>query len=348
MAVLLRDISQCYFIKLLNNNFTESEKVLSEILKYCSQNKAAESVEGYWIDHWSYNLDLIENYIMIYPDKLKDLIFDNYTYSFYDSSRIVLPRKFKYFETERGVRQYDSTKIDQDKEKFINTRKNKNTVHTEFGNGSQYFTNLFEVLTVLFVNRISNLDPFINGLEMDSNKPGWNDSLNGLPGLIGSSLGQAFELERLCINLINWLEKYKNNESIQLFIELYDFITKLNMLIKKRIIDDNKISRIEFWDKSHVLKENYREITRLGISGKQISVIASELISFFKNCKELLNEKYSRKYEILNSSSIPYMYYINEITEYEVINNYIIPKAFKQKQLPLFLEGACSLYKSER
>ena len=29
----------------------------------------------YWIDHWTYNMDLIENYLNVFPDKLETLLF---------------------------------------------------------------------------------------------------------------------------------------------------------------------------------------------------------------------------------------------------------------------------------
>src|SRR5206468_115227 len=35
------------------------------------------------------------------------------------------------------------------------------------------------------------------GLEMEADKPGWCDALNGLPGLFGSSSHEMFELQRL-------------------------------------------------------------------------------------------------------------------------------------------------------
>ena len=41
------------------------------------------------------------------------------------------------------------------------------------------------------------------GIEMEADKPNWYDSLNGLPGLLGSSVSETLELKRYCMFLIN-------------------------------------------------------------------------------------------------------------------------------------------------
>lgn len=37
---------------------------------------AATFGEGYWVDHWFYNLDLLHSYLAIYPDRKDELLFD--------------------------------------------------------------------------------------------------------------------------------------------------------------------------------------------------------------------------------------------------------------------------------
>jgi len=41
-------------------------------------------------------------------------------------------------------------------------------------------------------NKAASLDPSGIGIEMEANKPNWYDSLNGLPGLLGSSISETF------------------------------------------------------------------------------------------------------------------------------------------------------------
>ena len=38
---------------------------------------------------------------------------------------------------------------------------------------------------------------------MEGGKPGWNDAMNGLPGLFGSGTPETFELKRLVNFIIN-------------------------------------------------------------------------------------------------------------------------------------------------
>ena len=53
---------------------------------------------------------------------------------------------------------------------------------------------------------------------MECDKPGWNDAMNGLPGLFASSLGESIEILRL----INFLKTYTtqfNDRNIDILIE---------------------------------------------------------------------------------------------------------------------------------
>lgn len=48
---------------------------IANILNDCDQNIEAGFAEGYWSDHWDYNMDLVDNYLSIFPDKLDELVF---------------------------------------------------------------------------------------------------------------------------------------------------------------------------------------------------------------------------------------------------------------------------------
>lgn len=52
-------------------------------------------------------MDLVDNYLSIFPDKLDELVFKDNTYKFYDSVAYVVPRSEKYVINKKGaVRQY--------------------------------------------------------------------------------------------------------------------------------------------------------------------------------------------------------------------------------------------------
>ncbi|VAW15407.1 FIG00469293: hypothetical protein, partial [hydrothermal vent metagenome] len=81
---------------------------LGQVLEVCTKKEHADHGEGFWSDHWTYNLDLIESYVGLYPDQLQNLLLENNCFHFYHNAHYVLPRDSRYTLTERGVRQYES------------------------------------------------------------------------------------------------------------------------------------------------------------------------------------------------------------------------------------------------
>src|SRR5699024_6777700 len=45
------------------------EKFLTDLLTVSDESLEAEHGDGFWIDHWTYNLDLIDSYLAVYPDR---------------------------------------------------------------------------------------------------------------------------------------------------------------------------------------------------------------------------------------------------------------------------------------
>lgn len=72
-------------------NVTENE-FLSGILTLADQHIEASFGEGYWSDHWTYNMDLVDSYLDIFPDRKEWLLFEEQEYAFFDSPARVLPR----------------------------------------------------------------------------------------------------------------------------------------------------------------------------------------------------------------------------------------------------------------
>ena len=63
--------------------------------------------EGYWTDHWTYNLDLVESFLQIFPDKEEELLFND-SYTWFRPQAGINPRKVRYVKTDKGIRQYRS------------------------------------------------------------------------------------------------------------------------------------------------------------------------------------------------------------------------------------------------
>ena len=342
--------------------------IITVLLSFCKQNDVGEIHEGYWIDHWTYNLDLIDNYLMIFPDRLKELLVDKQVYTFYDNPDIVMPRNKKYVLVDGKIRQYDAVIRDKEKINLIKTRQEDfYKVRKEYGKGKVYSTNLLVKMLCIIANKISSLDPDGIGIEMEADKPGWYDPLNGLPALMASSLCETLELRRACEFLIDAILKINlsDDESIYLFEELYIFIIDLHETIEKRINSGDKNRALLFWDKSHKIKEDYREKTKFGISEKLRELKILKVKEFLNKCLRLLDNIFSDtpRDKLFHRNGVCYTYFLNEVKRFEHIylDNekknmalsssclpLITPLEFKQKPLSLFLEGSVHLLKVKK
>ncbi|MCK4825870.1 hypothetical protein KA005_59530, partial [bacterium] len=327
------------------------EQILAEILLCCVNTEIGALHEGYWIDHWLYNLDLIESFLAIFPDCVRDLFIDNETYTFFDNPDVVQPRSKKTILVDGRVRQYQAVLRDPEKENLIASRSGyAYKVRTQKGHGDIYKTNLLVKLLCLLTNKISSLDPFGIGIEMEAGKPGWCDSLNGLPGLFGSSICETLELIRLCRLLLTNCNELKLSipETQPLFTELYQFSREVTRSIDK-YKSSNSVDRENiFWSETSAVKDKYLENTKLGIAGTEEFVRFDEIIDYIQDCLEFLETKFtdSRKGAVL-LNGVPRTYFINEVSDYEMIPGgekdsqiqYVKPKMFQQTPVALFLEG---------
>jgi hypothetical protein len=175
---------------------------------------------------------------------------------------------------------------------------------------------------------------------MEANKPNWYDALNGLPALLGSSVCETMELNRLIVFLKESLKKNENIKQISLFEDLYNFLTQLFELLK------NQSDEFVFWDKGHALKEEYRQKTRLGISAKESEIGRAFLLEFLD--RALNKADYGIKKAFDSKSNLYCAYFINEVSEYEIKESIIYPYKFNHKKLPLFLEAQVHALKIEK
>lgn len=316
------------------------EEFINKIMTKAESKIEAEHGEGFWIDHWTYLLDLIENYLAVYPEKLVDLLLNDRTYTYYDNYVRVKPRDKKYVLTDLGPRQLNAVIVDEDKKVKIDNREKKpNQLRKDRGNGEVFQTNLLVKLLTVVINKLSSLDSEGVGIEMEANKPGWYDALNGLPGIFGSSTPEVMELFRLINYLLEKINQIK--PTVELPEELYDFMNELhqNLISWQREEDD-----FLYWDKTTSLKEKYRAKVFKGIIGSTEKVQYKELYSFLNNGKKRLISAIDKSYDQDNGLFNTYYYYLPE--EYEKTgkfseegNQYIKVKKFKQHTLPPFLEG---------
>ncbi|MBD3217860.1 MAG: hypothetical protein GF310_06235, partial [candidate division Zixibacteria bacterium] len=328
----------------------ESDRFIAEIIDLCRRISDIDYGESYWIDHWAYNLDLLENYLAVYPDRALNLMFEDKTISFYDNPNTVQPRDEKYVLWNGKAMQLGAVLFDEEKADLIEKRKsNPNQVRTKYGKGDVYYTTLFNKILSLIVNKLSSLDPEGVGVEMEAGKPGWYDALNGLPGLFGSSICETLEIKRNISFLLETIDTYHINDNQTLvFEELKEFMDELRSLL------DRSPTPFEFWEAASMARELYRKKTRMGISGKEIAIEMSEIRGFFEAALDKLNEGIDKARD--DGSNTIFTYFRYEVTDYKEleINDTqgekkrklnvdrlpcIKPLKFRRIPLPLFLEG---------
>lgn len=354
---LKKIISECFtpgqiFSCIVGNGIEltmNEDEFLEKLLSYCDQNNEAGFTEGYWSDHWDYNMDLIVNYLSIFPEKEKELLFGDSSYRYYDSPAWVLPRSEKYvLNKKQEVRQYGALVHDEEKlakEGFDKTGTNwKKT-----DRGELVRTTLAGKLLTLAVNKFSCLDPYGMGIEMEAGKPGWNDAMNGLPGLFGSGMAETIELKRMLLFL---RDRILLTDQIILPVELADFLTAVYDALKTA--GKEQWTDFTYWDTVSTIRENYREKTRFHASGEVSKLSALSL-------KEILDAFLTKLEEGIRKAcgygdGIVPTYFTYRVSEFEevlseygqkVISGYGLPKvivkAFEVVPLPAFLEGPAKM-----
>ncbi|MCM8774033.1 MAG: hypothetical protein NC820_04795 [Candidatus Omnitrophica bacterium] len=326
-----------------NVEIEDRDKLVSKVLSLAKREPIAKFGEGYWIDHWYYNLDLIESFLYFYPDKLKELFWET-EFMFWDDEYRVKNRFFRYILKDGKLYQGESVECVEGKIELINSRERfKNFLHDNSGKGKIYTANLFVKLLSLILNKASTFDPYGLGIEMEADKPGWCDSLNGLPYIFGSSLCETIELKRACKLVLYAIDKLGSNNFVMVPKEIYDFYKKLNEFLSYyfSLYEDNK--DYLWWDKTNDFKEEFRERTFWGISGDCQGLGLDELRKFL----EMLVKKIDRGIDKAKESKDFYpTYFYYEVKDYQSIGeSYFKPTVFLKKELPLFLEIAVHLLK---
>jgi len=325
------------------------EALLVKILENSKQNYEAELGEGFWVDHFTYNIDLVESYLKIYPDKLESFIFLDNTYRFFDSPARVLPRSDKYVLTNGKVRQYGSVQEDEEKCRKLNINaKDTNWLKTENGTGKIYETNLYVKLVALALIKFVSLDPYGMGIEMEGNKPGWNDAMNGLPGLFGSGLSETAELKRIVNFILEVSSEF--NKKIMLPEEIAELLRHSEGVLDS--YNNGALTDFEYWDKTSTLREVFRDKIHYGISGKEEKYSTVEILDIFKKFNLKLEKGLDRALKY--GKGIFPTFFTYEAKKYEVIegkknpiNGYdnVNVTEFECNLIPLFLEGPARVLK---
>ncbi len=327
----------------------DEDELLEQLLAASSQNIEAGFGEGYWSDHWDYNMDLVDSYLSIFPEKKQQLLFWDHSYRFYDSPGRVLPRSEKYVITKKDeVRQYGALVHDEEKLKQEGFDRNgTNWLKTEHGEYAR--TTLMGKMITLAINKFSSLDPYGMGVEMEGGKPGWNDAMNGLPGLFGSGMSETLELRRL-ISFIH--ANMALEEELELPAQISSFLTRTAQALETA--RDNQWTDYDYWDNVTTLREKFREQVRFGTDGSYLRMKTGELEKIFGSFLAKLEEGIQKACDYGHGIIPTYFTYravrFEPVLDEEgqpVISGYGLPKAvvkeFEVQPLPAFLEGPAKL-----
>lgn len=303
------------------------EEYFSKVMDQAESQVNADFGEGYWSDHWTYNLDLVENYVELYPDREKALLYQT-EYPYYLSQVPVLPRIKRYVKTENGIRQYHF--LDEEKKRDGSEQ----LLYAE--DGSLVTSSLMEKLILINAVKYAALDAYGMGVEMEGGKPGWYDALNGMPGLFGSSMAETYELGRNLEYTITALEKYPGQ--VPLLVEVAKLVKGLDAVTdtyRKQIETEKEL--LDFWNGRNEVKEAYWEKTFTGISGKKEIFDSKELAGILRKWHEAVMTGIRKAAEY--GEGICPTYFTFEMTRYEETDAGIVPEHFEVVKVPHFLEG---------
>lgn len=310
---------------------------LKKVLSRSSQNIEAEFGEGYWMDHWTYNLDLIENYLKVFPENKKQLLFEDLGYKYFYSPVVVNPRSEKYVLVDGKVRQYEA---------ITELGHQNGSEWVKKPDGEFYTSSLYSKLFMLALIKFSTLDPYGMGVEMEANKPGWNDSMNGLPGLFGSAMSETLELKRL-LDFVTISGQGMDRE-VSLPSEVYSLLDSV-----KRNLEQYKNGALDdfgYWNQISAAREQYREQIKHGFAGEEVKVSLQELAHDASKMLDKTKAGIDRATQIGNGL-IP-TYFAFEAVKWEKLidesgnertNKKRLPlvkvQSFEVSMLPHFLEG---------
>ncbi len=252
----------------------QRERLLAAVLAHSEAFAEAEFVQGYWTDHWIYNFDLLDAFVAIFPERLRDLLLDDPSFTYYDTHVRVLPRSARYVRLADGAI-VQAEALDEDgaaKRALIAARDgDPHRVRSAHGHGPVYRCTLLQKILCLLVNKLASIAPSGIGIDMEAGRPGWHDSINGLPGLFGSSTSEVFHLLRVVRFLAATLDDFALDSDFVQSVpeELAVFLDTVILELERWAGSDAEQRDHLYWDCTAAAKELYREATYMGLSGEE-------------------------------------------------------------------------------
>ena len=277
---------------------------LTTLLSRCERTLVAKGHEGgYWIDHWTYITDLLESFAAIYPEHVGNMLSGARDIGWFDEGAFVEPRAHKYQQRTHGLLQVDA-------------------VSDECPGPALPPTTILGKLCALVAIKAVSFDANCRGIEMEAGRPAWNDAMNGLPGLFGSSTCEASELARLA----GWLRAHLPQlPDTELPAEVADFL--------EHVVAD--LSAEYDWNRAATLRETFRDRLKSGASGQTRALSGSTLAALLDGA--VRRARTAVENSIDTQSGLIHTYYRNRPEA--GADGVPAASAFTPEPLPLFLEG---------
>ncbi|GMH82015.1 hypothetical protein TrVE_jg188 [Triparma verrucosa] len=352
--------------------------------KFASQSTMAYSAtfgDGFWADHWDYYLDLIDSYLAIYPEREEKIMFDEELVYYYAPASCQ-PRSKKYVATPTvdgegtHVQQLGAMIWDADKtthqNSFLSDKPwldaDANFQHTK--KGEVFKSAPIAKLLLLAAQKFAMRDPYGMGVEYEGGKPGWNDAMNGLVGMIGSGMPETYELQLLLRYVEQAVGKYERDVTVP--TELAEMIATVGEALdtlEASGFSDVELDAVptevptelfEYWDTVATARETYREDIRFTFSGETFTYKSSDLSEILKRFILHTEIGMDRAMKVGSAgqgddgtSGVAPSYFSYDVTSYtETGENdpnghpYVTALGFTVGVFPLFLEGPVRMMKT--
>lgn len=349
------------------------QEFIDELLAISTDTAMGVYGSGYWADHWEYYLDMIEAYLAIYPDKEESLMYDNQLRYFF-STATVRARSEKYVLTltydgkSKHVLQLDSTYFDPAKDAeqqaFLDPDTGRIGIDANWqrtNGGVAFKSSPIAKLFLLGAIKFATRDAYGMGVEYEGGRPGWNDAMNGLPGMVGSGMPETYEMYLLLKYVKKVVDKY--GRPLIIPSELGDMIDTVNGALDNLdatgYVDPEDLELhvpkvlFEYWDVVASARENYRNNVQYYFSGNTTELSAQKTSTILGRWIDQVELGMARALKIGSrgkgddgTSGVPASYFSYDVTKWtenEGKNEVGLPlvnaDAMKVGRFPLFLEG---------
>ena len=293
----------------------------------------------------------------MFPDKEEQLLWNSEPVPFFMSPAIVKPRSDRYTLTDGTVRVYGAVAAWGDRDFPLERTNALNSIYADpdyvadvggaggvwqrTKSGSVFTVSVIAKLAILGLLKFSTLDPLGMGVEMEGGKPGWNDAMNGLPGIIGSGMPETYEMLRIIRYVKASLTRF--GKTVTFPKEFAEFMTGLSAaLTAYSKSSKDKVAEHAYWDASNTAREKYRAEIVATFSGLTVTLPTSYLVTLLGAVEQKTTDGIARALASNNGLSPSYFHYdCTEPVSSTQLNGKVAVScnAFQVKTLPQFLEG---------